>query len=310
MTPKPPSKVLIVLAFFAIYIIWGTTYLAALWGLEGMEPFVITSLRCLIAAVLLGVWCPIKKYPRPDWVSVKPVAISGIIMIVGGSGLVIAAEKYISSGHAAVVIATEPLWFLLLDRKRWKEYRSNRLVIAGLVIGFIGIALFSYFTPDTHTTNNNELVGTLLTLVAAVFWVVGALYYERSPQQKSHPHVMMTAIQLFGAGVVSALLAAVLGEWTMLDIDAIPDNAWLGFFYLVIMGSIIAYMAFMWLMKVQPPAIVSTYTYVNPIVAVFVGWLLADEKITWLQGIGLVVVLVGILMTRVKSGAENRDAGS
>lgn len=296
-----PSKTLIVLAFVAIYFVWGTTYLAALWGLEGMKPFVLSTLRYSLAGIILSVWCLVKQYRLPDWTTIRISSSAGIIMLVGGSGLVVVAEQYISSGHAAVVIATEPLWFLLLDRKRWRQYLSNWMVIAGLLIGFIGIGLFSYFTPEQQMVDNSRIVGTLLTLAGSVLWVVGALYYERSPETKSHPHIMMTAIQLLGAAAFSAILALLLGEWKAFDIQSMSSKAWGGLCFLVVMGSIVAYMAFMWLMKVQPPAIVSTHTYVNPVVAVIAGWILAGEKITGMQSIALAIVLIGVLLTRGKT---------
>lgn len=296
-----PSKMLVVLSFIAIYVIWGMTYLAVLWGLEGMEPFVLSTLRYLLAGTLLLIWCWIARYPRPELKIMKVAAIAGIVMLVGGSGLVAVAEKYISSGHAAVVIATEPLWFLILDRKRWKQYFSNPFVISGLIIGFLGIAMFSYFTPEQKGIVYQEVTGTLLTLGGSIFWVVGALYYERSSDTEKHPHILMSSIQLLSAGIFSAGLALALGEWNKFHIEAVTANAWFGLAFLVIMGSIIAYMAFMWLMKVQPPAIVSTHTYVNPVVAVFVGWLLADEQITLIQCFSLVIVLIGVLLTRIKS---------
>lgn len=301
MRSDPPSKILIALAFFAIYVVWGTTYLAALWGLEGMEPFVLSSLRYLLAGVLLAMWCLVSRYAWPDFSSVKVVAVTGIVMLVGGSGLVVVAEKYISSGHAAVVIATEPLWFLLLDRKRWKEYFSNPFVIAGLVTGFAGIALFSCFSPEQTGIAYNAVTGTLIALGGSILWVIGALYYERSPGIKKHPHLVLTTIQLLCAGAFSAGLALALGEWNKFHVHDVTGNAWFGLIFLAIMGSIVAYVAFMWLMKVQPPAIVSTHTYVNPVVAVFVGWLLADERITLLQFFSLLIVLAGVLMTRIKT---------
>lgn len=301
MESEPKRKLLVALSFFAIYIVWGTTYLAALWGLDSFEPFVLSALRYLMAGFLLLTWCIISRYRLPDTKSMLVCAGAGIVMLVGGSGLVVVAEKYISSGHAAVVIATEPLWFLLLDRKRWNEYFSNKSVITGLVIGFAGIAAFAYFSPQQSGTSSQIITGTLLTLAGSVMWVVGALFYERSAEVKKHPHVLMTTVQLFGAGLFSSMIALILGEWEGFSFHAVSANAWTGLLFLVFMGSIIAYMAFMWLMKVQPPAIVATHTYVNPIVAIFIGWLLANEQITWMQFVALLIVLAGVLLTRVKS---------
>jgi drug/metabolite transporter (DMT)-like permease len=301
MSTTPQSRALLFFAYLAIYIIWGTTYLAALWGLEGMKPFVLSTLRYLIAGVLLLGWAWINKYKWPGPSVTKVALISGCIMLVGGTGLVVVAETYIGSGHAAVVIATEPLWFILLDRKRWREYFSNRFVVAGIILGFVGIAFFSYLAPEKEVEAGNEnLFGTLITLLGSVTWVIGTLYTDRNPEIKNHPHTLITGIQLMGAGVVSALIAVFFGEWNTFAVDTITPQAWGSLAFLIVMGSIVAYAAFMWLIQVQPPALVSTHTYVNPVVAVLVGWLLANERITSMQALSLVLVLAGVIMTRVK----------
>lgn len=304
MNPPVVSKTKLIFAYLAIYIIWGTTYLAVLWGLDSMKPFSLSTLRYLSAGALLLAWALLKRYDWPDLATMKVALTSGIIMLVGGSGLVVVAETYIGSGHTAVVIATEPLLFLLLDRKRWRKYFANPVVVTGLVLGFIGIALFSYFAPESNTPNSNgTLPGTLITLAGSILWVLGTLYSDRHPETAKHPHTLITGIQLAGAGVVSAFIALLLGEWETFSFQSITIRAWGSLVFLVIMGSIVAYAAFMWLIRVQPPALVSTHTYVNPVVAVVAGWLLANEQITDVQVIMLVIVLLGVIMTR-KNGRE------
>lgn len=254
---SPATKILIVLSFFAIYFVWGTTYLAISFGLKGMEPFVLSALRYFIAGVLLLGWSLLRKHSFPEWPVIKVAAISGNMMLVGGTGLVVVAETYISSGYAAVVIATEPLWFLLLDSKRWKSYFSDPLIIVGLFIGFGGIALFAYVTPESAGTSDGKVYGTLLTLAGAILWVLGTLYNEKN-KQKGHSHFLITGIQLAAAGIVSALIALFFGEWNEFHPREINAEAWGGLAFLIVMGSIVAYLAFTWLVTVQPPALVST----------------------------------------------------
>lgn len=289
-------------AYLAVYVIWGTTYLAVLWGLDGMEPFVLSTLRYVFAGALLLGWALLRRHRWPGFGIIKVSLISGTLMLVGGSGLVVVAETYIGSGHAAVVIATEPLWFLLLDRRRWRSYFSNRFVVIGLIMGFVGVAMFSHLTPDSHSQDENStLLGTLITLAGSVLWVVGTLYADRHPEVRKYPHTLITGIQLAGAGVVCAFISLLLGDWVGFSFDGITAQAWGGLIFLIVMGSIVAYAAFMWLITVQPPALVSTHTYVNPIVAVIAGALLANEEITLMQSVSLLVVLFGVILTRKRS---------
>jgi len=165
-------------------------------------------------------------------------------------------------------------------------YFSNRLVLLGLLLGFTGIGLFACFAPadgaaDGHTIH--LVAGSLIVLFSAIIWVAGTLYADRNSSADSH-NVTNSGIQLLAAGTFSGLVALVRGEWTAFSVSAIQWDAWAGLLYLIIMGSLVAYLAFTWLVRVQPPAIVSTHTFVNPVVAIVMGWLIAGEKITGKQG--------------------------
>ncbi len=302
MVKAKTSQLLIILSFIAIYFVWGTTYLANLYGLEGMKPFVLSSLRYLTAGTVLLLYARFKKLSFPDKGSVKALVISGVLMLVGGSGMVVFAEQYVTSGHAAVVIATEPLWFVLLDRKGWKLYFSNFWIIAGLLAGFAGIILFSHFTPSAMPSAgvaSQKLTGTVIVVVSAIMWVIGTLYAKRNTKPATS-NLVNSSIQLLAAGLVSVCIAFLLQEWSFFHPEHISAKAWGGLLFLIVMGSLVAFMAFTWLVTVQPPAIVSTHTYINPIVAIFIGWMLAGEQINLLQILSLVLVLAGILLTNMK----------
>lgn len=288
-------RIRVILAFIAIYFVWGTTYLAILFGLEGIGPFVMSALRYGLAAFVLAAWCLARKKPWPK-THLKPIIISGILMLVGGSGLVVFAEQYISSGLAAVIIATEPLWFILLDRKRWKYYFSDFRIIAGLALGFTGIILFTFAGPQHEAvTKNSYLLGAVIVLAGSVLWVVGALYAKSRLPDKG-PGLSGTVVQLVAAAFCSAFLALIRGEWTQFVPQSISLQAWGGLIYLTVMGTLVAYLAFVWLIKVQPPALVSTHTLVNPIIAVLAGWLVLRESIGPLQAIALAVTMTGVFL--------------
>ena len=296
-----PSSLLLVLALLAVYIIWGTTYLANRFGLLGMKPFILSTFRYALVAILLLAFAGIRRLSFPSWKNARVLAISGLLMLVGGSGLVVTGEQYINSGATAVIIATEPLLFLLLDRRNRKTYSAGTLT--GIALGFAGIFLFSRFTStggDALTgasSGLDVLKGTLLVLISTVFWVAGTLYSRNQTASTASP-VTNAAVQHIAGAIACVLIAALRGDWKGFHPAQVTAAAWGGLAYLVVMGSLVAFMAFMWLVKVQPPAVVSTHTYVNPIVAVLAGWMLANETIGLLQLAALVMVLLGVLLVQ------------
>ncbi len=306
------KNILVILAFLAIYFIWGTTYLANLFGLQGMKPFVLSTLRYGLAAIILLVWCLIKRLTLPSPRQLKVLVVSGLLMLGGGAGFVVIGEQYISSGHTAVVIATEPLLFLLLDKKGWRSNFSNKWMITGLALGFIGIALFSRFSNvgdtatvstaanTTLTTIPDSIKGTFLVFLSTFFWVGGTLYARKRQSNEHFSPIVGTAVQHIAAAIACFAIAFSLGEWNGFTPSAIPHQAWGALAFLVVMGSLVAFSAFSWLVKVRPPAQVSTHTYVNPVVAVIIGGLIAREHIGTMQILSLVMVLAGVVLTSVK----------
>lgn len=294
---------LIILAFLAIYIVWGTTYLAVIYGLKGFPPFMLSGLRYIMAAVLLLGWCLLKRIPWPGWSVVRVCAVSGVLMLVGGSGMVAWAEQYVTSGQAAIVIAAEPFVFLLADRKRWREYFGSPFIITGLLVGFGGIILF-FGGGDSATQAaagvSMQWVGYGVILIGTICWAGGALYAE-GKLNKQVPNVLSSGIQLLAAAVASNILSALTGEWSRFDVQQVPGEAWAGLLYLVFFGSLMAYMAFTWLITVRPPALVSTHTYVNPVVAVLMGWAFVNETLSSIQLTGMFVILAGVLLTNFPS---------
>ena len=298
-TISRPSRLLLILAFLAVYIIWGTTYLAMRFGMLGIPPILLCLLRYAFVAIILLAWMGVKRLSFPSKKNTGVLGASGLLMLVGGTGLVVTAEQYINSGATATVIATEPLLFLLLDRKSRKSY--SFLIISGIVLGFVGIFLFSKFTNnhgDALAAGSGDVwKGTVMVLISAVFWVLGALQSRRQTNA-GHSAVAGAAVQHIVAALGCLPIVLARGEWSAFHPSRVPAAAWLGLAYLVIMGSLVAFMAYMWLMKVQPPAIVSTHTYVNPVVAVIAGWILAGETINLLQVVALAMVLLGVLLVQ------------
>ncbi len=291
------QRMLLIFAFFNIYFIWGSTYLAVAFGLKGFPPFILVGLRYFIAGVILLAYCKIKGEIFPPQKLLLKQALSGILMLVGGTGMIAWAEQYISSGQAAILVATEPLWFLVLDKKNWNVYFSNKFILAGLLIGFSGIFLFLKADHLQVSHSTIGLVATFVVLLSAVWWVLGSLIINNSKGESSV--IMNSSMQLLPAAVVSGFIALFTGEISSFSFNNVPTNAWLGLLFLIVFGSFAAYLSFVWLISQRPLALISTHTYVNPVVAVFLGWLLANEHLVKGQLVGLVIILVGIVLVNL-----------
>lgn len=296
------KKLLIPLAFTNIYVLWGLTFIAISYGLQGFPPFILSGLRFLLAGLLIFAYRRVKGEKMntlSDW---KKNSITGIFILTGGTGLVSWGEQYVSAPEAAIAIATGPFWFIVIDKRNWKKYFSNIFIITGLITGFAGLI---YFLGGSFVSLNSEDQGKFTERVLAfcilalssVFWVLGSLYSKHNPGRQST--VMNIAQQLISAGVAALLISLIKGEWRNFSILRVPEQSWLGLLYLIFLGSIMAYLSYIWLLSVQDAALVSTHTYINPIVTVIAGWYLSDQAINNRQVTGLFIILSGVLLTNM-----------
>lgn len=300
-------KLLLLFAFASIYIIWGSTFLAIAYGLRGFPPFLLSGLRFIIAGIILLTWRYLKGERKSTFTDWKKNGITGILILTGGTGLVTWGEQYISSTEAAIAIATGPFWFIAIDRKNWKNYFSSITTIAGLIIGFAGLLLFlndSIHAGSGGGPETMRLAAFIVLALSSISWVLGSLYSKH--HRASHSTFKNIAQQLVVAGVAAFVIAAFRGEWHQFPAAHVPREAWLGLVFLVFFGSIVAYLSYIWLLSVKPPVMVSTHTYINPVVAVFAGWLFLQENISTLQLAGLIVILGGVLLTNVPAYKINK----
>ncbi len=295
----------LIAAFAAVYIIWGSTYLAIKYAIETLPTFLMAGTRFLIAGAILFVAARFSKdYEKPTLAQWKTSFIVGTLLLLGGNGAVVIAEHYVSSSLAALLVATEPFWIVLFGWIWMKGARPNWKVALGLLIGFVGVYLLvGGQNTDSAASSSNQLYGAILVGGGTLCWAAGSLYGLRAPVSKSP--VLASGMQMLAGGAVLFLVGTLAGEWTTFNIVEVSRNSWLGLAYLIVFGSLIAFTAYSWLLKNSQPAMVATYAYVNPVIAVFLGWLIAGESFTvqMLVGAGIIVGSV-VLITSHKKDSQ------
>lgn len=295
-------KLKIFLAFTAIYLIWGSTYLAAYFGLGSIPPYLMSALRFTTAGIILLGLSVFKRYPLPTRKNILVNGLGGIMMLVGGSGSVLWAQQYIPSGLAAILVSAVPIWFVILDRKQWPLYFSNKLIILGVLLGFAGIILL-FGSNAINATQTKEgyltTLGILVIIAGTIMWTIGSLYTKyNSPNQDV---TVSTSIQLLAAGIFCFCLSPFLDSLTSFSFEQISLNAWLALFYLTIFGSVIGYLSYVFLLSVRPAAQVGTHAYVNPVIAVVLGVIFINENISLIQMIALIVILASVVIINRKT---------
>ena len=295
---KTASPVMVYLAFAIVYIVWGSTYFFIQKALAGFPPFILGAFRFSIAGVLMLTWCKIKGEDIFNLKTIKIATVSGILMLGLGNGIVIWVEQFIPSGLVAIMVASAAIWFVILDKSHWKENLSNKYIISGLVIGFLGVVLLfgdQIVQALDKPQSNLQIIGMVLLVFGPIAWAGGSLYSKYHPTTGSSVSVN-TGWQMLMASLAFLPGGFFKSEFKLLDWGNIPLDAWLSIVYLILFGSIAAFSAYVWLLKVRPATQVSTYAYVNPVVAVLLSLTFTNEVIGLTQIIGLVIILGSVLL--------------
>ncbi|WP_432708336.1 EamA family transporter [Pedobacter sp.] len=289
----------VILAFGAVYIIWGTTYLAIKIGIAEMPPFLMATFRYLIGGTVLLMLCLIRN-TQPLNIQVWQNLLLGGLMLTLGQGTLFWAEQYISSGLTAVLVSTLPIFYILADQRNWKSYFHSKLTIVSILLGLIGIvALFKDQLAEGINYNPLTLIASLVVLGSCFIWALGSLYYKR----KAAPERLFPDVgwQLIGGSIACLVVNLFTDPLSSFSFDQVSIKTWGAICYLAIAGSVIAFTASYYLLSVRPPAVVGTYAYVNPIIAVFLGVLVAHEEVSASQLFGIGIILVAAyLANRVK----------
>lgn len=294
-----PSTAALVTAFATIYLVWGSTYLAMHVAVETMPPFLMAAGRFLLAGLILYAAVRLRGTPAPTRRQWLDNTFVGTLLLVGGNGLVAWALHYVPSGVTALIIGISPVFFVLIEWAWPGGQRPTLLIFLGLLMGFGGAAWLA--APWETATGHALHVGGLIALVAACFlWPLGSIYSRHTKNQA--PAFLGSAMQMLTGGVALALVSVGRGELNGFDLTTVSVRSWWSFVYLVLIGSLVGFSTFVWLMKNSTPTRVSTYAYVNPVVAVFLGWLLLDEEVNGRTVLSAVVIVAGVVLITWQKG--------
>ena len=303
-----PLRWRIAIAFAAIYLIWGSTYLAIRFAIETIPPLLMGGIRFLIAGGALYVvirWRGVNPPSRIQW---RSTFIIGALLLVGGNGVITVAEKLVPSSVASLIIATVPLWMVLLNWKWGDRVRPSVSVFGGLGLGVLGIALIAMPNAAVDSSAINP-VGMLILVFAALSWAIGSLYSRRAPLP-AEP-LMSTAMEMLAGGALMFVASLLTGQAGQVRLDQVTLRSLVALGYLVVFGSWIGFTAYVWLLKVSTPARVSTYAFVNPVVAVFLGWAFAGEALNARTLIAAAIIIAAVvLITTQQTKSTERPAAA
>ena len=286
-----PNRALVVLAFAAIYVIWGSTYLAIRYAVETIPPLIVPATRHLFAGSTLFAWAlahgfrPKKKH----WLAAFEI---GALYFLVGHGMLHWAEQHVASGLAALLIATEPMVIATLAVVSGRE-RLTPMLVGGMALGLLGVGLL---LGSGALTERAELLGVLAVLVSSLAWSLGVHFSQRVSLPRDI--LASSAMTLLCGSALLWVASAAAGEISRLRLDQIAARSALGLVYLIVFGSIIAFTAYTWLLSHISPTVVSTHTYVNPVIAVLLGWLVAGEALNLRVGVAMAVILGSIVLIR------------
>jgi len=300
-------KAKIWLALLAVYIVWGSTYLAIRFAVQTIPPFIMAGTRFLIPGAILYAWRRLAGDVRPTRQQWRSAAIVGLFLLLGGNGAVTWAEQRVASGVTALIVGSAPLWMVLIDALRPGGERPNWQTTIGVLIGLAGIALLVGPAEFSGSQLQMDTPGVAMLLLAALLWAVGSLY-SRDAQLPSSP-LLGTGMEMLAGGAGLYLAGTLTGEWGRLDLAAIAPSSLLGLGYLIAFGSLVGFVAYTWLLRVAPTPLVATYAYVNPLIAIFMGNLLAKEALTPRLIIAALVIVSAVALINTGRAKTAKPAG-
>jgi len=282
------------MAFLAIYLIWGSTYLAIRIAIETIPPLLMAGARYLISGLLLYGWLRVRGDCKTTWREWREASIVGGLMLLGGNGAVSWAEQFVPSGLAALLVSTIPIWVVLLDWGWLRSARPSPRIFLGLGLGILGVGLLVRPGTAPAAQGGVSILGAVVLLLGAGSWALGGLYARRAKLPASS--LLSVAMQMITGGILLFIAGTAIGEWPRLHIEAVSARSLLALAYLVFFGSLVGLTSYLWLIKETTPAKASTYAFVNPVVAIVLGWAVAGESVAPRILLAAAVALSGVVL--------------
>jgi drug/metabolite transporter (DMT)-like permease len=293
----------IIAAFASIYLIWGSTYLAIRYADQTIPPFIMGGVRFLISGAILYLWARRRGAPRPTRVHWRNAVIAGAFLLLGGNGAVVWAEQFVPSGMTALLVSILPFWLVIIEWVRPPRRRPAGAVLVGLVLGFVGIVVL-VGPGDLGGHGDVRLVGALVLILGSLSWAIGSFYSRDAELPESG--LLTTGMEMLGGGALLVIVGALAREWSGFDIHRVSAASAAGLLYLITFGSLLGFTSYIWLLDKVSPARLGTYAYVNPLVAVVLGWAIAGERLSMRTAVAATIVICAVaLLTTARSAASH-----
>jgi len=287
-----------IIAFTAIYFVWGSTFFGVAIALQSFPPFLMSAMRFLIGGLILALYCAYKKEAIPGKNEIIKFSLWGIVIFGGGIIAVVWAQQYLPSALASIIITT-PFWFVVLDKSQWHINFKNGWIMSGIIAGLAGVIVLLSQRPSAKfgAIAQPQMKAMLVIMAGSFLWVTGSLQLRKT--QHSVSVYTKTSIHLIAATIFALVVSFVSGEFKSMDWLSIKPVSVFALLYLAIISTTLTFLAFIWLIKNKPVAMVSTYAYINPMVAVLLGVLIGGESISAMQIAAMLIILLGVLFINI-----------
>ena len=296
---KHATRAQITAAFASIYLVWGSTYLAIRYAVQTIPPFLMGGLRFVVSGALLYAWARYRGAERPTHIHWRNAVIAGGFLLLGGNGAVVWAEQFVPSGLTALLVSILPFWLVIIEWVRPPHARPNAAIILGLILGFIGIVVL-VGPAGLGGRGDVRPIGAVVLILGSLSWAIGSFYSRDAQLPESG--LLTTGMEMLGGGALLLIVGALTGELSHFDIHGISGASAAGLIYLITFGSLLGFTSYIWLLDKVSPARLGTYAYVNPVVAVILGWAIAGERLSVRTGIAAAIVICAVaLITTARS---------